>query len=449
VIWGFAPPLFAHAYLSSSAPIPNDVWVAPSVIGLDPTSQSWLSNLPKYEIPTAPQPATLVDKASPTSPPPENAAFDGVAPTVGPDSGKVISTPSAGLPGAVLVYGKFQTPLSNDLYAGADTALLGIVWGTFEIRRCDNGVLLGNGVTGPYGTSAGTFSKTIDYPAGAGFKVWIIPDSTAGSVRTGPSGAYNSYGSVTSGCFYPTTESYDIGTWSTYAGSGYVYRGAWMIYESIVNDARNWGTWQLFANKLGAYGKVMPYVIVRFPYETWAHYHVGGEIHLPTMNDARSPDVIQHEYAHFAMYQTYGTWFTTYCPSPHYINGVSHVNCAWSEGWASYVPYMAHGDKTYTYANNFDVNEETPTWGTSGWANGPAVEGRVTAALIDFADSQNEGWDITSGYLLSLWYIFRYKAAPIIVVNYHDFMAQLKSVYGYRTPQVLTNWQNTIVYTDL
>jgi hypothetical protein len=219
-----------------------------------------------------------------------------------------------------------------------------------------------------------------------------------------------------------------------------------MIYETITNDARNWGTWNFFANRLGSYGKVMPSVTVRFPYETWAHYHPGGEIHLPTMNDARSPDVIQHEYSHFAMYQTYGTSFTTYCPSPHYINGVSHVNCAWSEGWASYVAYVTHSDKTYTYANNFDVNEETPTWGTSGWSNGPAVEGRVTGALMDLTDYQNEGVDLAQGLMFPLWWVFRYKGMN---VNFHDFMADYKSVYAYNTIIVLTLYQNTIYYTDL
>jgi hypothetical protein len=222
-----------------------------------------------------------------------------------------------------------------------------------------------------------------------------------------------------------------------------------MIYETLINDHRGWGAWNFFRNRLSTYWIDFQGLVVRFPFETWAHYHPGGEMHLPTMNDARSPDVVQHEYGHFAMYKTYGTWFTTYCPSPHYINGISHVNCAYSEGWASYIPYMTHGDKTYTYANNFDVNEETPTWGTSGWANGPAVEGRVTGALIDLTDTGTEGWDITSGWGLPLWYIFRYKAAPAVVVNYHDFMAWFKTVHGYKTPIVLTNWYNTIYYTDL
>ena len=423
-----------------------DQWIAPSVVGLDPTSSAWLSKLPKYQIDAAPQMNTLVSNA-PVALPPQGSAPGGIAPSPnGPDA---TEQPTVNMPfqSSWHVIGKFVTPLSNDLYTGADTAMMGIVWGRVDIRRCSDNVYLMNGLTMGYGAYAGTFDINIGTnPYGAGFKAYIYPYSSAGSVRTG-AGAWSSYGTVTP-CFYPgeTATFYNIGTWNIYSGAGYLYRGAWMIYETIVNDARNWGTWNFFANRLGGYYIVMPHVIVRFPFETWAHYHLGGEIHLPTMNDARSPDVIQHEYGHFAMYTTYGGYFTTYCPSPHYITGVSHVNCAWSEGWASYVPYMAHGDKTYTYANNFDVNEETSTWGTSGWANGAAVEGRVTGALIDLADGQNEGVDLASGRLIPDWWVFRYKG---LNVNFHDFMADYKSVYAYNTIIVLTLYQNTIYYTDL
>jgi hypothetical protein len=419
---------------------PGDTWYAPSNKGLDWTSPDWIAKLPKYTEATGHQLDTLVSANEPAAPPPA-AAPEGVAPSPSNDAPKGPQNP-----GTLTVYGMFTTPLSGDTYSGANTGALGIAWGEVEVYRCSDNAFLADALTNSYGSTVGQFSVPIANPFANGFYVGIVPDSTAASVRTA-SGGWDSYATYTS-CFYPTADgSYGIGTWVI--GQGNNWREAMMIYETAVQDARNWGAWNYFANRLGAYSTNFPQLIIRYPYETWAHYHPGGEMHLPTANDARSPDVIQHEYGHFAMYQTYGTWFNTYCPSPHYITGVSHVNCAWSEGWASYIPYLTHGDKTYTYANNFDVNEETPTWGTSGWDNGDAVEGRVTCALIDMQDTQNEGWDLASGWYLNLWYVFKYKAAPAVVVNYHDFTYRCKLVYGYRTAIVLTNWYNTIYYVDL
>jgi hypothetical protein len=428
----------------------DQVLVAPSIIGLDPTSQEWLAALPKYDVPTAPQPAILLDSIGPA--PPQAEQFAGKSPdaVVAPSEAAPI-TPSSGFGGALVVYGWFSTVLSDDSYTGSNTGLMGIVWGQYEIRRCTTNALLGKGLTGPYGTSAGYFSKTIANPGSSGFYVEIIPLSTAGSVRTS-TGNDHSYATFTT-CFYASSESttYNIGSWTI--GGGDVYLGAWMIYESIVNDARNWGTWNLFANRLTP-GKVLPSVTVRFPDGTWSYYALGGDIHIPTMNDARSPDVVQHEYGHFAMYKTYNNWPPApYCPSPHYINGAHNVNCAWTEGWASFVPYMAHGDKTYTYANNFEVDEESITWGTSGWAQGPACEGRVTATLIDLSDYENEVssyaggniGDMTSGLTNNLWKTFKSGMKN----NLHDFMAKYKLLYGYKTPIVLTLWWNTVVYNDL
>jgi len=443
-----ALPVYAQPtgpILNQDSTGPGDTWTAPSIIGLDWTSSAWTAKLPKYPELTGRQYGTLVSASEPAAPPP-TAPTDVIAPSD-------INAPSQAPqnPGTLNVYGAFTTVLSNDGNNGADSGLVGIAWGDAHIYRCSDNAYLGGGLTNGYGSTVGQFSINVENPGASGFYVGIFPDTSAASVRTG-SGGWDSYGTyVPSTCFYPNLEatSYGIGSWYMYAGSGGVYRGAWMIYESIVQDARNWGAWNLFANRLNPYGTVFGYLVIRFPYETWAHYHAGGEIHLPTMNDARSPDVIQHEYAHFAMYSTYGTWFNTYCPSPHYINGVSHVNCAYSEGWASWIPYATHRDKTYTYANNFNVDEENLNWDTGGWSDGPAVEGRVTAALIDFSDSENDGWDITGNWLLNIWWIFKYRAAPAVVVNYHDFMVKFKAQYAYKTPLVLTNWYNTIYYTDL
>jgi len=423
------------------------VWVAPTVVGLDWTSDAWVKSLPVYTVEAAPQRDILISTTElPESQVVGGLEAEGLAPTVSPEASMKAQTVSAvGSP--LKVTGKFVTPLSDDTYAGADTALTGIVWGWVDIYRCSDDSYLGGGFT-KAGKSAGKFSITIPNPVSEGFYVYITPCSGAGCIEA-PGGDWQSYGTF-AGCFYSSSgaTSYSIGTWSIYDGSGYVYRLAWMIYESVVNDKRKWGAWNLFRNKLSPSWD-MGYVVVRFPYETWAHYHPGGEIHLPTANDARSPDVIQHEYGHFAMYTTYGTSFTTNCPSPHYINLWSHVNCAWSEGWASYVSYVTHNDKTYTYANNFEVNEETPTWGTSGWDYGDGVEGRVTAALIDLDDGQNEcggtprTCDRVGGLRNKLWNTFQGWG---LTTTFYDFIHHYSLWYGYPSTVDATLYHNTIDY---
>jgi len=432
------PLTSAGPVFKANSVLPGDVWVAPSVVGLDWTSLEWQTGLPVYTFSDERPLNTLVSMDDWPDEELDQKVRGSVMEPTSPDSDVV----SASSPGRLGVKGKFTTPLSNDGSTGADTSLMGIVWGWVHIHRCSDNALLGEGLTGGYGRKAGKFKITVENPGSAGLYAEVFPATSAGEVRT-PTGGYDSYATAIP-CKYPSPSAtrYKLGTWSIYAGDGGVYRGAWMIYESIANDARNWGAWNFFANRL-ADPWTLPSVVVRFPYESWAHYHVGGEIHLPTMNDARSPDVIQHEYGHFAMYQVYGTWFTTYCPSPHYINGVSHVNCAWSEGWASDVPYMTHNDKTYTYANNFEIDEENAT---GYWEDGPAVEGRVTMTLIDLQDSENESGDVASGYLGNLWVVFHHAG---LNVNFHDFMADYKASYGYGNDMRNTLNHNTIVFADL
>ncbi len=432
--------------LTSAGPVfkansvkPGEVWVAPSVIGLDWTSPEWQARLPVYTF-SGERPLNTLISMDDWPDDEVDQAAGGVVVRPTASSSDMASAPAGG---SLKVKGKFTTPLSNDGSTGADTSLQGIVWGWVHIHRCSDNALLGQGLTGDPGKKAGKFKIAVANPGSAGLYAEIFPATSAGEVRT-PTGGFDSYATVTP-CKYPSLSDtrYKMGTYSMYAGDGGVYRGAWMIYESIVNDNRNWGAWNFFANRLGSEGWVMPSVTVRFPYESWAHYHTGGEIHLPVMNDARSPDVIQHEYGHFAMYTVYGGWFSTYCPSPHYINGVSHVNCAWSEGWASDVPYMTHSDKTYTYANNFEVDEENAT---GYWEDGPAVEGRVTMALIDLQDSENEAGDVASGLLANLWVVFHHSGMN---VNFHDFMADYKATYGYPSSVSNTLAHNTIVFEDL
>ncbi len=132
------------------------------------------------------------------------------------------------------------------------------------------------------------------------------------------------------------------------------------------------------------------------------HYHRTGsdenEIHLYA-NDPRSPDALLHEQGHHLMDHMYNEtfWPSGYggCPSPHYYNGVSNRDCAWSEGWANAVALIVKDDKTYRWASGSKVNNET----RSGFASGDEVEGNVAATFWDWIDKKNDGSGSNKDYV--------------------------------------------------
>jgi hypothetical protein len=134
------------------------------------------------------------------------------------------------------------------------------------------------------------------------------------------------------------------------------------------------------------------------------HYHRGGNIQL-TGAGPLSSTLVGHEYGHNIMYTVYGNWMpTTYCPSPHYVQLSSHVNCAWTEGWANFLPLAVNNEPVYYWASGSSLNLENPTWGTSGWDEGDDVEGRVAGALWDILDTNNEGDDqYSDGGVVNIW----------------------------------------------
>ncbi len=182
----------------------------------------------------------------------------------------------------------------------------------------------------------------------------------------------------------------DIGSWQTPISEN----PAWWILQWI-NDG-----WSYFRNSGPDYE--MPHVEIKYPWEAGAHYHDGGQIHIPDINTARSPDILVHEYAHFAMYTLYGNWFpTTYCPSPHYFNDCSHVNCAWTEGWAYFLPIAVYDSPIISHFGSYTINYEN--YSGASWSDGDCVEGRVAGALNDLFDVANDGTDQYSGGFMPIF----------------------------------------------
>ena len=124
------------------------------------------------------------------------------------------------------------------------------------------------------------------------------------------------------------------------------------------------------------------------------YYSLGAnDIHLAAANPDSDHTTI-HEGAHALMDAIYNDDFPP-APNcnPHYVMGASSTGCAWTEGWAEWVPARALNDPYYRWDNGAFLNLETPSW-TTGEDLGDTVEGRVAGALIDLSDSTNEApWD--------------------------------------------------------
>ena len=263
----------------------------------------------------------------------------------------------------------------------------------------------------------GTFSISFPNPGSGGFQVRAWTEITnLGIVYRGdgalrytywnfaarPDGTYNLGGLIVAG---PPT----WGQW----------RDSYAILESAIEDYYGRGVWynlryeNQYAFNMRGTGPGGAQIF-RYPYETFPHAHLGGEIHIPADGSAdgsgwaKSIDVIRHEYGHEVMYKAFGNYYPPDSTGSHWITThTGKPNLAWAEGWADALPILVDtpysGNKLTGYydkyttdlssGNYFHINLETPTWGTPGWENDQGVEGRVAGALIDIFDATNDGYD--------------------------------------------------------
>ncbi len=174
-----------------------------------------------------------------------------------------------------------------------------------------------------------------------------------------------------------------------------------------------------------------------------AYYTQGGNIHMGVDNPDTSKSVI-HEFGHNIMYTVYGNTFpTTNCPSPHYLKSSSHVNCAWTEGWANGLVVLVTNDPVLRYYSGATENIETPTWGTTDWDEGDDVEGRIVGVLWDLVDGNNEGTDKTSNLFPDLWDTLYHQNDN----NLSEFWSAWQSRHsGSKDNVLLSIYQNSIDY---
>lgn len=172
----------------------------------------------------------------------------------------------------------------------------------------------------------------------------------------------------------------------------------------------------------------------------WAHYERGGSIYLAGGDADDTPDTVLHEMGHSVMYEIYGEYMpTTYCPEPHYLMGSSHVNCAWTEGWAHVWHMWTTNDPIRDYPGGGAVDLEAATWG-DGNDEGRTVEGRVAGAVWDIADSAEDGYDKFSDGWLNIWHIMYHHNCD----KFSEFWGQWKAHNFNTHGAVASIYQSTI-----
>jgi hypothetical protein len=137
-------------------------------------------------------------------------------------------------------------------------------------------------------------------------------------------------------------------------------------------------------------------------------YALGSnDVHLAAV-DPDSAITVSHEVTHSIMDDVYEDAFPS-APNctPHNIPKASSAGCAWTEGFAEWLPTVVFNDPNFRWPSGSALNLETPTWGTAGWANGTTVEGRVAGALIDLTDSTNDGTDRVGEGMGTIWATFQ------------------------------------------
>jgi hypothetical protein len=153
------------------------------------------------------------------------------------------------------------------------------------------------------------------------------------------------------------------------------------------------------------------------------------------------------------------TFYWPYC-TDHHINTKSDVSCAWSEGWADFLPLAVNGDPCYDYTltscsgtkdksyfdleahNRFDKQQPYP------FDLGDDVEGRVAGGLYDLYDSNNEGFDrISAGF----YPIALFALGSTKITTFYDFWSNHWEFNSSQDPFLsgVTLWWNSINYVNV
>jgi hypothetical protein len=167
--------------------------------------------------------------------------------------------------------------------------------------------------------------------------------------------------------------------------------------------------------------------------------------------------VALHEYGH-ALHEKAlgGNAASGNCPSPHYFDGATNLQCAFSEGFADFhaqalgAGYFYYGGD-YTYGcTNFSSNGSCTAYATS--RDGSIVEGAVAIFLSHVTDPANPPHDNVSypgAYVADVITNCRLINVYPVRINGADFMSYcLQDAMTGRTNFPSRNSANTVVYSN-
>ena len=155
-------------------------------------------------------------------------------------------------------------------------------------------------------------------------------------------------------------------------------------------------------------GSCRQYVVNWGPTSTdGTYYSTGGnDVHLAA-DDPNAAITVVHETSHAIMDDVYNDAFPS-APNcnPHSIQGTSSAGCAWTEGFAEWLPATIYNDPFFRWPGGQSLDLENASW-NNGWGSGDTTEGRIAGALIDVTDSNNEAyWDSYGEGPTGIWFTF-------------------------------------------
>jgi hypothetical protein len=153
------------------------------------------------------------------------------------------------------------------------------------------------------------------------------------------------------------------------------------------------------------WGRTIPPVVENPPYAT-QYNHVANTVDLEP-DEPNSNIVVLHEIGHAIMDDVYNDADVFTNCTGHAIPTVRSQQCAWTEGFADWFPLQVYRESAFRWADGSTLDLESPTWDTSNWDIGDGVEGRVAGALLDIADTSNDGiYDSYSEGFTKIWFTF-------------------------------------------
>lgn len=436
---GFAPIPVSERVHGGGLQRPGDGRLLPDAPASYPDPNRIVAAPPANNaLPPPAAPSALAAPASSSNPKDQPQALPAApAPLPAPPAAPA-NPDSVVVPNSLTVTGNWAYFDRDDNYVGALEFLVELVRGDnyAHLAWCFTD-LNGNYACGPVANPGGVGVRTLlyswtNYNPNPDILAVVNPD-------WGVSNAIGNTFRTQTGVAVFSDGTHDIGAWYVFNNDNYE-RAYWT--QRDLND-----TWRHLAFNGGG-GMAGPNTTQwKIDSADGTYYNPGGNVHLMGVDPLSAKGTVaKHEYSHNIMYNIYGNYMppNPNC-NPHGIPGASSQGCAWTEGWAEFVPAVVNNDPTFYWPDGGSLGLEYPTWGTFGWNNGDTVEGRVAGALWDMYDSNNDGDDIYSEGLFSTFWDVSYNANNDI---FSQFWSSWRS-RGHNNSSggpIMGMYQNTINY---